>query len=249
MGLAAKPHFPYQSRVNVDIVNGLEWYVVFLFSTCCHEAAHAWSALRLGDDTASRGGQVTLNPVPHIEREPVGMVVVPILSYVLGGWMMGWASAPYDPHWAMRYPRRCAWMSLAGPAANLLLVLAAILLMRLGCEWNFLRTPIQFGFERVVESSQPDSVLGTYAATMLSLVFSLNLLLGVFNLLPLPPLDGSQIPLLFLRSNALERYWVFVHQPSFVWLGIFVAWRVMDQIDGPLFFYALKFLYSLMPGR
>jgi hypothetical protein len=61
------------------------WYVAFLLSVTCHEAAHAWAALRLGDDTASRGGQVTLNPMPHIQREPLGMVVVPLVSLFLGG--------------------------------------------------------------------------------------------------------------------------------------------------------------------
>lgn len=79
------------------LINGLVWYIVFLLSTTCHEAAHAWAAKLGGDLTAFHGGQVSLDPVPHIRREPFGMVVFPILSYVMGGWMMGWASAPYDP--------------------------------------------------------------------------------------------------------------------------------------------------------
>jgi len=83
---------------------GTAWYLAFLFSTTLHEASHALVALKLGDDTAHRGGQVTLDPIPHIQREPVGMVVVPIVSYLLGGWMIGWASAPYDPEWAGRNP-------------------------------------------------------------------------------------------------------------------------------------------------
>src|SRR5215468_6229382 len=75
---------------------GLIWYVVFLFSTTCHEAAHALAAKLGGDLTAFHGGQVSLDPIPHVRRELFGMVVFPILSYVTGGWMMGWASAPYD---------------------------------------------------------------------------------------------------------------------------------------------------------
>src|SRR5258708_2448900 len=97
---------------------GVIRYVVFLFSTTCHEASHGLAAKAGGDLTAFEGGQVTLNPVPHIRREPFGMVVVPLLGLFLGGMMMGWASAPYDPAWQRQYPRRAAWMSLAGPAAN-----------------------------------------------------------------------------------------------------------------------------------
>ena len=60
---------------------GLIWYVAFLFSTTLHEAAHSWAALRMGDPTAYHGGQVTLNPIPHIRRSPVGMVVIPIVAF------------------------------------------------------------------------------------------------------------------------------------------------------------------------
>ena len=61
------------------------WYVACLLSVTCHEAVHAWAALRLGDDTAARGGQVTLNPMPHIQRELLGMVVVPLVSLSISG--------------------------------------------------------------------------------------------------------------------------------------------------------------------
>src|SRR3990167_6103885 len=100
---------------------GVVWYAVFLFSTTCHEAAHAWAAKLGGDPTAALGGQASINPLPHIQREPLGTVVVPVASYLLGGWMIGWASAPYDPLWAERHPRRAGLMALAGPGANLLL--------------------------------------------------------------------------------------------------------------------------------
>src|ERR1700738_4309900 len=97
-----------------DLALGIIWYIVFLFSTTCHEASHALAAKIGGDLTAFEGGQVTLNPVPHIQRSPFGMVVVPIVSFLLGGWMIGWASAPYDPNWQRQYPRRSALMGLAG---------------------------------------------------------------------------------------------------------------------------------------
>src|SRR5918997_3227863 len=113
-----------------DLAMALLYFVVFLFSTTLHEAAHAWTALRLGDPTAYRGGQVSLDPVPHIRREPFGMVVLPLLSVMLSGWPFGFASAPYDPAWAQRHPKRAAMMALAGPAANLLLVMGAGILLR-----------------------------------------------------------------------------------------------------------------------
>ena len=72
-----------------DIALGAVWYLVFLFSTTCHEAAHALAAKWGGDLTAFEGGQVTLNPIPHIRRSPFGMVIVPIASFALGGWMIG----------------------------------------------------------------------------------------------------------------------------------------------------------------
>ena len=63
----------------------------------------------------------TLDPLPHIRREPFGMVVMPILSYVLAGFMIGWASAPYDPYWARAHRKKAALMAMAGPASNLAL--------------------------------------------------------------------------------------------------------------------------------
>ena len=114
--------------LDVDtLLLGIVWYVVLLFSLTFHEAGHAWAALRGGDRTAYRGGQVSLDPIPHIRREPFGTVIFPLLAYSLGGWMIGWASTPYDPAWAHAHPRRAGWMSLAGPASNLLLVLVAAL--------------------------------------------------------------------------------------------------------------------------
>src|SRR5215217_6143925 len=101
-----------------DVADAIIYYIVFLFSTTLHEAAHAWAAKRGGDLTAYHGGQVSLSPVPHIRREPFGMLVLPLASSLLTGWPFGYASAPYDREWARREPRKAAWMALAGPAAN-----------------------------------------------------------------------------------------------------------------------------------
>src|SRR3954469_18963270 len=80
-----------------ELADALTFFAVFLFSTTLHEAAHAWAALKGGDPTAYHGGQVSLDPLPHIRREPLGMLVLPLLTALTTGWPMGFASAPYDP--------------------------------------------------------------------------------------------------------------------------------------------------------
>jgi len=189
---------------DVTLFDGVAWYVAFLFSTTVHEASHALAALKLGDDTAHRGGQVTLDPTPHIKREPIGMVAVPLLSYFLGGWMIGWASAPYDPHWAQRYPKKAALMAMAGPASNFVLLLIAAILIRLGIAFGLFEAPASVNFDHVV-SATSDGV-PFLLATLLSIGFSLNLLLFLFNLLPFPPLDGSSIPFFFLSEKGADTY-------------------------------------------
>ena len=177
----------------------------------------------MGDSTAERGGQVSLNPWPHIRREPVGMVVIPLLSWFAGGWLFGWASAPYDPAWARTFPRRAALMALAGPAANFALVLAAGLLLRLGLEWGYFHQPYAISSDHLVTVSQAG--LPEFLARALSVFFSLNLLLGVFNLLPVPPLDGGSLPLLLLPARAANRYFDLMHSPALRLVGLLLISR------------------------
>ena len=223
------------------VLLGLAWFVVFLFSTTLHEAAHAFIALRLGDPTAYQGGQVTLNPVPHVRREPFGMVVVPIVSFFMGGWMFGWASAPYDPNWALRHPRRAAWMALGGPAANLLLVIVAGLLVRVGIWAGYFYAPEAIRFSSVTGASDLPGAAGV--ATVLSVMFTLNLVLFIFNLLPLPPLDGSGVVQLLMSDELARRYQAFLRQPMLAWVGILIAWRLFGPIFRPLHVLALGLLY------
>jgi Zn-dependent protease len=222
--------------------DGLAWYVAFLFSTTVHEAAHAFTAMKLGDKTAYYGGQVTLDPIPHIRREPLGTVVVPILSFLISGWMIGWASTPYDPIWAARHPRRSAWMSLAGPASNLLLVLVSALLIRIGISSGIFTEPDSINFTRIVAAAGQSGLLaGT--ATLLSIMFTLNLLLFVFNLLPFPPLDGSgAMPLLLSREHSV-RYMNFVNQSGFALFGLFIAWNIFGKLFHPIHLMAINLLY------
>lgn len=224
------------------LISGFAWYVVLLFSTTCHEAAHALAAKLGGDLTAFHGGQVSLDPIPHVRREPFGMVVVPLLSYIFGGWMMGWASAPYDPLWAQRHPRRAAWMSLAGPCANFALTLVAAVLIHTGLSIGVFDYPDSINFTHIVHGVTPG--IATGAASVLSILFSLNLLLGFFNLLPLPPLDGFGAVGLLLSEDAAGRFQAFGQQMrSFSMIGLLVAWRVFDPIFDSIFSLSLKALY------
>ena len=225
-----------------DIALGAIWYLAFLFSTTCHEAAHALVAKWGGDRTAFEGGQVTLNPVPHIQRSPFGMVVMPILSYLLGGWMIGWASAPYDPLWQRRHPHRSAWMALAGPAANFTLMLLSALAIRIGIASGHFVPPASIsGFSELAVSPSGEP---SFLASALSIFFVLNLLLGTFNLLPVPPLDGHAGIMLFMNEKLALRYLDFVHQGSFALIGLLIAWQVYGRIFDVVFFYGLRLLYQ-----
>jgi Zn-dependent protease len=228
--------------VNPDqLIEGLTWFVVFVFSTTLHEAGHAFAAWKLGDPTAYEGGQVSLNPLPHIQREPIGMVLVPLISFAFNGWMMGWASAPYDPEWAHRYPKRSALMAAAGPAANLLLAIVSGLLIRIGI-WRGIFYPPDFANFTAVTAAVPGS-WAAGAVTPLSIFFSLNLLLFAFNLIPFPPLDGSAILPALMGDDMARRFHDFIRQPMFSLIGLLAAWRVFPVISDPLQLLALNLLY------
>lgn len=225
-----------------QLVLAFGWYLVFLFSTTFHEAAHAWVAQRGGDLTAYEGGQVSLDPRPHIRREPWGMVILPLISVLMFGWPFGFASTPYDPFWSRRYPRRAAWMSLAGPAANLLLVVAAGLALRSGMSLGYLQVPSSFNFA-FTQVMTGTSAFWTSIAVLLSMLFILNLILAVFNLLPVPPLDGSGAVLLFLRENQVASYQNLLQHPLVSVLGLLVAWYLFNPLLWPVLRAALRLLY------
>jgi Zn-dependent protease len=227
-----------------DLANGFLLYAVFLLSTTFHEAAHAWAALRGGDLTAFRGGQVTLDPRPHIRREPIGMVVLPIISVLISGWPLGFASAPYDPQWAMRHPNRAGWMALAGPGANLLLVLLAALLINIGVLAGVFVAPEQIHFSDVTAAATGAATWWNSIAALLGAVFALNLLLFIFNLIPVPPLDGSAALVLLLPDHLVPRYQQLITgNVHLSWLGIFIAWRLFDPVFAPIFTLAISLLY------
>jgi Zn-dependent protease len=224
-----------------QITIGLMWYVVFVISLTVHEAAHAFTAMKLGDNTAYHGGQVSLHPFAHIQREPMGMIVFPIVTFFLNGWMMGWASTPYDPEWARRYPKRDILMSAAGPAANLLLVVIAAVIIRVGVSMGYFFAPDTITSSQVTVSEKLGML--NSVAVLVSIMFTLNLVLFLFNLLPLPPLDGSGLVPLFLQGETLHKFKELVAHPTYQLIGLVIAWQCFGYVYSPIHIFALNLLY------
>jgi Zn-dependent protease len=226
--------------VDIDFPNALIWFVAFLFSTTVHEAMHAFAAWKLGDPTAYNGGQVSLSPAPHVAREPIGMVVLPLLTSLTHGWAIGWASCPYDPVWAERYPKRAAIMAAAGPAGNLLVGLVAFILIKVGLLAGLFAAPDTVTFDSIVEFSD----LGpSFVTSLLSVFVVMNAFLAAFNLLPLPPLDGAAVFSVALpERHALKLRALYSNQMMSM-VGLLVAWQVFPMVTDPLFTVVLKVVY------
>jgi Zn-dependent protease len=223
-----------------QLLQGLVGYVVLLLSLTVHEAAHAWAALRGGDPTAYLGGQVSLDPRPHIRREPFGMVFAPLLFFAMGGMMIGWASTPIDPRWAYVHPKRAALMSAAGPLANLLLVALAGIVLRVGVAMSwFVPVPVDtFQLALAPAGGIAESVI-----FVASWAFSLNLILFVFNLIPVPPLDGASVIGLFVSEQTARKLQERMAQPVVALGGLLLAWLLMRRIFGPALRIAIDLLY------
>jgi Zn-dependent protease len=215
-----------------DLATGLVWFISFLFSTTVHEAMHALVAWKLGDPTAYNGGQVSLSPIPHVKREPIGMLVLPLLTAFTQGWAIGWASAPYDPYWAHRYPKRAALMAAAGPAGNFLIAVAAFLVLRIGLGLGVFVAPERVNFETIVAGAGGEA---SFLTMLLSVLLIQNVLLGVFNLLPLPPLDGAAVFAAIVPEPLADTVRQFGTNPMASTMGLLVAWQLFPAITGPLF--------------
>lgn len=154
---------------------------------------------------------------------------------------MGWASAPYDPVWAARNPKKAAYMGLAGPASNLLLVVIAGILIHIGIWAGWFYQPDEIVFSTVVEPVSQGMATGP--AVMLSLLFSLNCLLFIFNLLPIPPLDGTALVELALKDEALAKFRMLKSNRTACLFGLLIAWKLIGEIYSPMHGIALNILY------
>ncbi|TAL49339.1 site-2 protease family protein [Patescibacteria group bacterium] len=184
---------------------------ILIFSVVIHEVSHGYAALLLGDRTAFYQGRLTLNPLRHLD--PVGSLLIPLLSYILGGFIIGWAKpVPFNPYNLRNQRSGEAIVAAAGPLANIAVALIFGLMIR------FLPFTLPQSFVDIA-----------------AVIVFINILLAVFNLVPIPPLDGSKILFSFLpfRSGArvfLERYGLIL-----VFLFIFVLWRVVFPLVSYLF--------------
>src|ERR1700757_5154671 len=181
--------------MNQEVVLIIFQVVVLMLAFSVHECAHAWTANRLGDPTARMLGRITLNPLKHLD--PFGSVIFPLIGLYYGGMLFGWAKpTPVTARNFKNYKRDDIIVSLAGPASNLLMAIVALILLLI------MKHAVGGGFlaiqaARLLAHHVPiatDSLPQLFPiALFLYYVIFLNLLLFVFNLIPVPPLDGSHI--------------------------------------------------------
>ena len=189
--------------------------LVLIFSLSVHEAAHAWSASQLGDDTAKRLGRVTLNPVAHVD--PIGKLLLPLVAMASGAPLIGWAKPTPVNARNLRKPRRDQILvTAAGPVSNLVIAVVAAAALRAGASGEWLGM-------LVVEA------------------LTLNVLLAVFNMLPLPPLDGGQILMALLPPRVAVRLG-FLYQYGFLILMGLLLTGALWYLIGPPYYLILSWL-------
>ncbi len=197
--------------------------VPLLFAITLHEVAHGWMARRFGDRTAELLGRLSLNPLKHVD--PVGTVIVPLLMLAMGGFIFGWAKPVPVNARALRDPRRnMIPIAAAGPAANVLMAFGWVLLFRLADGLGQL----------------PDGVV-EFLQEMCGKGLFFNILLAVFNLLPIPPLDGARMlrgvvpETAGRRLDAIEPYGLII-------VLALLALGILDRVLGPLFYAVQDFV-------
>jgi Zn-dependent protease len=210
----------------IDVPELIITFLVLLFSLSVHEAAHAWSASRLGDETARRLGRVSLNPVVHID--PIGTLLLPLIAMVSNAPIIGWAKPTPVNTRNLRHPRRDhILVTAAGPVSNLIIAVAAAAALR--------ATPIGGGPSMSeLDIAGPLAMIATQALL-------LNVLLAVFNMLPIPPLDGGQI-LMALLPPALSFRLRFLYEYGFWILMALLLTGVLGSLIGPPYYVILSWL-------
>jgi Zn-dependent protease len=196
---------------DLNVTNLVISLLVLIVSLSVHEAAHAWSASRLGDDTARRLGRVTLNPVVH--TDPIGTLLLPVVAMASGAPLIGWAKPTPVNTRNLRHPRRDhILVTAAGPTSNLLIAVAAAAAIRAGA----------MGHGSLLDYLVYDAV-------------TLNVLLAVFNMLPIPPLDGGQIVMALLPPQmAMKLGWIYQYG-FLILMGLLVAGVLTALIVRPYY--------------
>ncbi len=191
--------------------------IILIFSVVIHEVSHGYAALFQGDRTAQEQGRLTLNPIKHIDL--MGSIIFPALSLLLGGFVFGWAKpVPFNPYNLRNRKYGEALVAIAGPASNIFIAIVFGLLLR----------------------SLPIFAQGSVGG-LVALIVLINLMLGIFNLIPIPPLDGSRLLLFLLPErfakvrSVLDRYGLVI-----VLLLIFVL--------APIASLVVSWLFTLITG-
>lgn len=211
---------------------------VFLFSLTFHEFAHAWTAKKAGDLTAAYLGRLTFSPMAHID--PIGTILLPAISLFSGIPLIGWAKPVPINHLRFRHSIWLVWVSLAGPASNLIIVAAITLILKL--VFVIGGAGALSSFRHGVQGGTMDP-LGISA--LLSLMFiQLNIVLALFNLLPIPPLDGSKVFYhFFVRGRAeMSPVWVSVERFGLLFLMLAITIRPVQSLLAKAYtlpFYAI----------
>lgn len=203
-------------------------YGVLLFAISVHESAHAWMAYKFGDSTGKNQGRITLNPIPHID--PVGTIIIPAMGVITPGVpLIGWAKPVMVNPYNLRDPKRAnIFISAAGPASNVLAAFAAI-----GIFLILKSMGVTAGGGIVIEIIK---------FIFLNFIF-LNLFLTIFNLIPIPPLDGHWILEEFLRGEALYHY-QRIKPYGFIILILLIVVGVIGLMASPLYSFAQNIIYQ-----
>jgi Zn-dependent protease len=193
---------------HIDIGDLVFKAIAFLFAISIHESAHAWMANRCGDPTARMLGRVTLNPIPHID--PVGTLLLPAIGLYAGGAVFGWAKpTPVDPRNFRNPMRDDILTSVAGPVSNFLVAGAATVLMLLiavASPFGHMLVQGWATWHRSPALAGDSSSMLVPATQFLYEVIFINVILAVFNLIPVPPLDGSHVLRHFLSDSVRRAY-------------------------------------------
>ncbi len=214
---------------------------VLLFAITIHEASHAWAAYRMGDPTAHGMGRISLNPIAHID--PIGTVLLPLVLVLVGAPAFGWAKPVIVNPYNLRNPRRDnLWISLAGPAANLTAAAASLILILIlkllspGLT-GFLRSFLVYkqGFPRGFFPLQGLSLILFYAVLV-------NTYLAVFNLIPVPPLDGSGVLAGLLHDEAVRKY-DRIRPFGFIIVLVLIYLGFLDIIIRPLQLFIFTLIF------
>jgi Zn-dependent protease len=204
--------------------------IAFLFAISVHESAHAWTASRCGDPTARMLGRVSLNPIRHIDL--FGTIILPLVAAISGIPLLGWAKpTPVDPR-NFRHPMMDDILtSVAGPVSNFIVATGALLLLGGISLSSAAGHTLVTGLARGFESAASDSPLA-FVAELLYVLMVINIVLAVFNLIPVPPLDGSHVLRHFLSDPVrmvYDRIGIFALL-ALVYLGGGLLWGLIRPV-------------------